>query len=221
MQDSNGSAFIHNFLPGKLRFTVLVLHGQGGDENDLLPVARALAPGASFLSPRGKAEEKGAARFFARVSQDVFDETEVRTRTAELAEWVSEAAARYKLDATKIYALGFSNGASIAASTMLLHPGVLAGGLLLRPRTIVEPPVLPDLKGAPVLVIAGAQDTRMPPGAGEHLARLLGRAGAAVEMGMLDAEHDLTPEDFSAGKAWFTRVFGMGLPTSTGNSSRF
>src|SRR3954468_19913635 len=102
-------SFVHNFLPGKLSSTVLVLHGQGGDENDLLPVARALAPGAAFLSPRGKALENGAARFFARVSPDVFDETEVRGRTAELAEWVAAAIAQYGLDATKVYALGFSN----------------------------------------------------------------------------------------------------------------
>ena len=198
--------FIHNFVPGKLPFTVLVLHGQGGDENDLLPIARALAPGAAFLSPRGKAMEAGMARFFARVSPDVFDETEVRTRTAELAEWIGAAVAEYKLDATKVFAFGFSNGASIAASTMLLHPGVLAGALLLRPRTIVEPAELPDLRGAPVLVIAGQKDEKMPQGAGEHLARLLGRAGASVEMAMSDAGHDLTPQDFAAGKIWFGRV---------------
>ena len=206
MSDPKTSAFIHNFLPGTLLSTVLVLHGQGGDENDLLPVARALAPGAAFLSPRGKALERNEIRFFARASRDVFDETEVRTRTAELAEWVSAAVAQHSLDATKVYALGFSNGASIAASTMLLHPGVLAGGLLLRPRTIVEPAELPDLKGAPVLVIAGQQDQKMPTGASEHLARLLGRAGAGVEMAMLDAGHELTPQDFSVGKSWFTKV---------------
>src|SRR5580704_13159508 len=136
--------FIHNFVPGKLSSTVLVLHGQGGDENDLLPIARALAPGAAFLSPRGKAVEAGMARFFTRVSPDVFDEAEVRGRTAELADWVRAAVAHYKVDATKVYALGFSNGASIAASLMLLHPGVLAGGLLLRPRTIIEPAEFPD-----------------------------------------------------------------------------
>src|ERR1700691_5807675 len=153
MSDSMPSAFIHNFLPGQLSSTVLVLHGHGGDENDLLPVARALAPGAAFLSPRGNAREGRAARFFARVAPHVFDETEVRTRTAELADWIVAAVKHYGLDAAKVYALGFSNGASIAASTMLLHPGVLAGGLLLRPRTIVEPPELPDLYGAPVLVI--------------------------------------------------------------------
>jgi phospholipase/carboxylesterase len=205
-QPSVMSTFIHNFVPGKLRSTVLVLHGQGGDENDLLPIARALAPGATFLSPRGKAVEAGMARFFARVSPDVFDEAEVRARTAELADWVGAAVAQYKLDAAKVFALGFSNGASIAASTMLLHPGVLAGGLLLRPRTIVEPAELPDLKGAPVLVIAGQKDEKMPQGAGEYLARLLGKAGAAVEMAMADAGHDLTPQDFAAGKAWFGGV---------------
>jgi phospholipase/carboxylesterase len=203
---SDSSAFVHRFLPGRQPSAVLVLHGQGGDENDLLPVARALAPGAAFLSPRGKASENGETRFFARVSRDVFDETEVRTRTAELAEWVSAAVAHYKLDAAKVFALGFSNGASIAASTMLLRAGVLAGGLLLRPRTIVEPAGLPDLNGSPVLVIAGQHDDKMPQGASEHLARLLGRAGAAVEMAMLDCGHELTPQDFSLGKSWFEKI---------------
>jgi predicted esterase len=201
-------SFIHTFVPGTTSSTILVLHGQGGDENDLIPVARALAPGAAFLSPRGKALEGNEARFFARVSRDVFDETEVRTRTAELADWVSASVAQLGLDAKRVYALGFSNGASIAASVMLLHPGVLAGGLLLRPRTIVEPAQLPDVNGAPMLVIAGSRDEKMPEGSSEHLARLLGRAGAAVEMAMLDTGHGLTPQDFSLGKSWFTKVLG-------------
>lgn len=185
---------------------MLVLHGQGGDENDLLPVARALAPGAALLSPRGQALEAGATRFFARVSRDVFDENEVRSRTAELAQWVAAAVAHYAVDAGKVYALGYSNGASIAAAAMLLHPGVIAGGVLLRPRTIIEPAQMPDLKDARVLVIAGDKDEKMPAGASEHLARLLGRAGAAVDMAMLDAEHGLTPQDFSIGKSWFSEV---------------
>ena len=146
------------------------------------------------------------ARFFARVSPDVFDEAEVRSRTAELAEWIGAAVAEYKLDASKVFALGFSNGASIAASVMLLHPGVLAGALLWRPRTIVEPAPLPDLKGAPVLVLSGLRDEKMPQGSGESLARLLGKAGASVEMGMVDAGHDLTPQDFGAGKTWLGKV---------------
>jgi predicted esterase len=201
-------SFIHNFIPGTKSATVLVLHGQGGDENDLLPVARALAPGAAFLSPRGKADENGAARFFARVSRDEFDETEVRFRSRELAEWIAESVEKYSLDASKIYAMGFSNGASIAASVMLLHPGTIAGGLLLRPRSIVAPAELPDLRDAPVMLIAGQLDDRMPPGAGEDLARLLGRAGAAVDLGIVNAGHELTPHDFAAGKGWFTTILG-------------
>ncbi len=161
------------------------------------------------MSPRGKALEGGAARFFARVSPNVFDPAEVRARTTELADWVGAAAAHYGLDATKIYALGFSNGASIAGSVMLLHPGVLAGALLLRPRSVLENADSPDLRGAPVLVIAGQTDDKMPAGAGEQLARQLGRAGAAVEMAMLDAGHELTPLDFSLGKSWFTKVLGQ------------
>jgi len=206
MPNPDPFAFIHKFVPGKSPYTVLVLHGQGGDENDLIPVANALAPGASFLSPRGQAMENGQARFFARVSPDVFDETEVRTRTASLAEWTSAAVQHYNLDATKVFALGFSNGASIAATAMLLHPGTIAGGVLLRPRTIIELPTLPDLNGAPALVIAGARDEKMPAGSSEHLARMLGRAGAAVEMAMLDTEHGLTPQDFSLGQQWFSKV---------------
>ena len=206
MPNPDPFAFTHKFVPGRSPYTVLVLHGQGGDENDLIPVANALAPGASFLSPRGQALENGQARFFARVSRDVFDETEVRIRTASLADWIAAAARHYNLDATKLFALGFSNGSSIAATAMLLHPGSIAGAVLLRPRTIIEPAALPDLNGAPVLVVAGARDEKMPPGSSEHLARMLGRAGAAVEMAMLDAEHGLTPQDFYLGKQWFSKV---------------
>jgi predicted esterase len=202
------SAFIHRFLPGTTKSTVLVLHGAGGDENDLLPVARSLAPGAAFLSPRGKAREGGAARFFARVSPDVFDENEILSRTAELEAWVRAAVEKYGLDASRVFAMGFSNGASIAGTMMLLHPGTLAGALLLRPRSVLEPAKFPELNGAPVLVIAGERDEKSPASAAERLARQLGRAGAAVEMAMLDAEHGLTPQDFSLGKSWFQKVLG-------------
>ena len=208
MSDSKVSDFTHKFAPGHLPATVLVLHGHGGDENDLIPVARALAPGAALLSARGKAMENGMRRFFSRVSDNVFDESEVRARAAELAEWASVAVTHYGRDAGRVYALGFSNGANIAAAMMLLHPRVLAGGILLRPRAVFEPKEFPDLNGAPVLVIAGQTDTRMPAGASEYLARLLGRAGAAVDMAMLDAGHELTPQDFSIGQEWFKKVLG-------------
>ncbi len=164
--------------------------------------------GGCVLSPRGAGLLKRGWLFFLRGCRQMFSMRRKFVRAP--LHWRSgfgAAVAEYKLDASKVFALGgFSNGASIAASVMLLHPGVLAGALLLRPRTIVEPSPLPDLKGAPVLVLSGLKDEKMPQGSGEHLARLLGRAGAAVEMGMVDAGHDLTPSDFGAGKSWFGRV---------------
>src|SRR5882757_915112 len=138
--------FIHQFLPGRLPVTVLLLHGTGGDENDLVPVGRALAPGAAILSPRGRVLEMGAPRFFKRIAAGVFDETEVRQRAAELAEWIGWAVEKYGIDASRLYAMGYSNGANIAAAMMLLHPGVIAGGVLLRPMVVIRPEPLPDLQ---------------------------------------------------------------------------
>jgi predicted esterase len=198
--------FIHQFVPGKLPFTVLLLHGTGGDENDLLPVGRGLAPGAALLSPRGKVEEHGALRFFARSAPGVFDENEIRQRAAELAEWIGLAVKQYSLDAARLYALGYSNGANIAMAVMLLHPGVIAGGALLRPMKVIEPEPLPDLNGAPILIVAGKNDMMMPPREAEGLARLLTGAGAAVDFAMQDAGHDLTPQDFALGKRWFAQL---------------
>ncbi|HWE49707.1 MAG TPA: alpha/beta hydrolase [Bryobacteraceae bacterium] len=187
--------FVHKFLPGRLPVTLLVLHGTGGDENDLVPVGRALAPGASILSPRGKVMENGAPRFFARIAPGVFDPKEVALRAGELAEWVGQ------FDGP-IYALGYSNGANIAAAMMLLHPGAIAGAALLRPMVVIRPETLPDLKGAPVLISGGNDD---PQGA-EDLGLLLSSAGAYVDIAIQNAAHDLTPADFSLGKQWFARL---------------
>ncbi len=199
--------FIHQFVPGRLPVTVLLLHGTGGDENDLLPVGRALAPGAALLSPRGKVAEQGANRFFARKAPGVFDENEIRRRAEEMVEWIAVAVKQYSLDPAKVYALGYSNGANIAMAVMLLHPGVIAGAVLLRPMKIIEPAPLPELGGAPVLIVAGKSDMLMPPREAEALTRLLTNAGAAVDFAMQDAGHDLTPQDFALGKKWFTQLF--------------
>ena len=141
--------FVHKFVPGRLPATVLLLHGSGGDENDLLPVARALVPGAAFLSPRGKVLDQGLRRFF------LLDRSDVRERTAELAEWIGEAVRQYQIDPARLYALGYSNGANIAAVLMLLHPGSIAGACLFRSRAMVDPATLPSLEGVPVLISAG------------------------------------------------------------------
>jgi predicted esterase len=194
--------FIHKFVPGRLPVTVLLLHGSGGDENDLLPVARAIAPGAAFLSPRGRVMDRGLLRFFA------LDKSDVKERAAELAEWVAEAVAKYEVDRTRLFALGYSNGANMAAALMLLHPGTIAGACLLRARTAVEPEVLPVLAGAPVLISAGQHDELIPPAGAQELAELLTHAGARVDLAVQNAGHELTPADFSLAKQWFGRVMG-------------
>ncbi|MGD1070410.1 MAG: alpha/beta hydrolase [Bryobacteraceae bacterium] len=168
------------FVPGSLPVTVLLLHETGGDENDLLPVGRALVPGAALLSPRLSG-----------------------THAEDLAQWIGATAQQYGLDPAKIYALGYSSGADLAIATMLFQPGVIAGGLLLRPTRVVAPEPLPNLKGAPILIVAGKSDTAISPSDAEALARLLTQAGAAVDFALNDASHDLTPQDFGLGKKWF------------------
>lgn len=195
------SEFIHKFVPGKLPATVLLLHGSGGDENDLLPVARALAPGAALLSPRGKVVDQGMVRFFK------VDRSDVKERAAELAEWIGAAAKEYGFDPARLYALGYSNGANIAAALMLLHPGAIAGACLLRTRAAAQPDAPPDLAGAPVLISAGQHDELIPSSEAEALAELLTQAGARVDLAIQNAGHDLTPADFSLAKQWFAKVF--------------
>src|SRR5271154_5800876 len=125
--------FIHQFIAGTAPCTVLLLHGTGGDETDLVPIGKSLAPGANLLSPRGRVLENGAPRFFRRLSHGVFDVEDVKLRAAELAEFIADSSVKYHFDAARVYVLGYSNGANIAQALMLLHPGVLAGGGLLRP----------------------------------------------------------------------------------------
>jgi predicted esterase len=192
--------FIHRFIPGKSPMAVLLLHGSGGDENDLLPVARAVAPGAALLSPRGMVVDQGLVRFFK------LDASDARERAAEVAEWIAATARQYQLDTARLYALGYSNGANMAAALMLLHPGAIAGACLLRTRAMVQPEALPALAGAPVLISAGQHDHLIPPEQGEALAELLTKAGARVDLAIQNAGHELTPADFSLAKQWFSRL---------------
>jgi phospholipase/carboxylesterase len=196
------SAFVHKFVPGRLPVTVLLLHGSGGDENDLFPVAGALVPGVAFLSPRGKVVDQGMTRFFA------VDRHDVKERATELAEWLNEAVKQNQINPARFYALGYSNGANIAAALMLLHPGAIAGACLLRARAVCVPETLPQLNGAPVLISAGQTDHLITPEGAEALARLLTGAGARVDLAIQNAGHDLTPADFSLAKQWFAKVTG-------------
>ena len=196
--------FVHRFLPGSPTSpVVLLLHGTGGDESDLLPLGETLLPGAARLSPRGKVLENGMPRFFRRLAEGVFDLDDLRQRTHELADFVVAADRAYGLGGRKPIAVGFSNGANIAASMLLLRPGTLGGALLIRPMVPFVPETLPDLSGLHVQIHAGQVDQLIPPPQSEALAKLLADAGADVKLRWISGGHALTREDVEAGREWF------------------
>ena len=197
--------FIHVFEPGNdpVRRPLLLLHGTGGDERDLLSLGRTVAPGANLLSPRGKVLEGTAPRFFRRLAEGVFDEADLRRRTDELAEFVSQARERYGLPAP--IALGFSNGANIAAALLLQRPEILAGAALLRAMVPFAEPPRADLTGKPVLILSGALDPIVPKADVEMLARQLGESGAVVEHRSLPAGHGLGQADIGLLGDWLAR----------------
>ena len=188
-------SFIHRFEPGAdpNRPPLLLLHGTGGDESDLLPLGRAAAPGAALLSPRGRVLENGMPRFFRRFAEGVFDEADVIERAGELARFVMEARKAYGLAAPM--ALGYSNGANIAAAILLLHPEALAGAVLLRPMTPLSAPPPVDLAGKPVLLVSGAMDAIAPAETVAPLVERLQAAGARVRHETLPTGHGLTAGD--------------------------
>jgi phospholipase/carboxylesterase len=199
-------AYIHRFEPGSAPTLppVLLLHGTGGDENDLLPLGREIAPGAALLSPRGNVLENGMPRFFRRFREGLFDEDDVRRRADELARFVAEARGAYGIGAP--VALGYSNGANIAAAVLLTHPKTLAGAILLRVTTPLAEPPRPDLSGVPVLILSGLNDPVIPRSGAEKLALALAGAGARVERVELPAGHGLTQADVDRAKAFFARA---------------
>lgn len=197
--------FIYRYTPAPGRgpaCTLLLLHGTGGDEGSLLPLGPTLDPSAALLSPRGKVLENGMPRFFRRFAEGVFDLEDLRVRTAELAAFVEAATARHGLAADRILAVGYSNGANIAASLLLLRPGLLAGALLLRPMVPLVPEAPPDLRGVPVFIAAGRADAMVPPGESERLAALLGGYSAEVTLRWHDGGHGLAREEIAAAAVW-------------------
>lgn len=199
------TGFSHVFEPGAdpARKPLLLLHGTGGDERDLLALGRAVAPGASLLSPRGKVLEGSAPRFFRRLAEGVFDEADLSRRTHELADFIGEARARYGLPAP--IAVGFSNGANIAASLLLLRPEALAGAALLRAMPPFRDPPAADLAGKPVLMLSGLLDPIIPAAEAEGLAALLAENGAVVEQRNLPTGHGLSQTDIGLLKDWLAR----------------
>ncbi len=199
---SNDLAFIHRFEPGNRLEAppLLLLHGTGGDENDLVQLGATVSPGSALLSPRGKVLEHGMPRFFRRLAEGVFDEDDVRRRANELADFVAAARKRYGIAAP--VALGYSNGANIAAAMMLLRPDVLAGAILLRAMVPLAQPPAADLAGKPVLIVSGQRDPIIPASNSAKLAALLTEAGADVQHDVLPVGHELSQSDLRIGQEW-------------------
>jgi phospholipase/carboxylesterase len=197
--------FVHRLVPGAdaARAPLLLLHGTGGDEHDLVPLAERIAPGRTVLSPRGKVSEQGLTRFFRRFADGTWDLPDYKARTVELAEFIRRAVAAYGL--RKPVALGYSNGANIAWGLLLLEPGLLAGAILLRAMLPFDPRPLPNLTGVPVLLIAGTHDELIPVERAGLLAALLGEAGADVTYEVLRAGHGLTDTDLTLVSEWLSR----------------
>ena len=198
------STYHHLFEPGRdpLAPPLLLLHGTGGDERDLLPLARQLAPGSALLSPRGDVLERGAPRFFRRFAEGVFDLADVERRTHALADFIAAAAKHYAFDASRLTALGFSNGANIAASLLLLRPESLAAAALLRPMVVLEPATVPSLAGKRVLISSGEFDPIVPPDHPARLAAQFRAAGADVQLVTHAASHGLVPGDLAAAQTF-------------------
>jgi phospholipase/carboxylesterase len=196
--------FDYRFVParGSARAPLLLLHGTGGNESDLLPLGEALAPGAALLSPRGKVLENGMPRFFRRFAEGVFDERDVEARARELADFVEAARDVHRLGEIRPVAVGYSNGANIAGALLLLRPETLSGAILFRAMVPLEPGTPADLHGVPVFLGAGRRDPIASLEQTRLLGALLGRAGAGVSIHWADAGHELTPGDVDAAKRW-------------------
>jgi phospholipase/carboxylesterase/glyoxalase family protein len=198
------STYTHRFLPpqGDDARTLLLLHGTGGDENDLIQLGQMLAPDAALLSPRGTVLEHGAARFFKRLAEGVFDLDDLRARTKDLVAFVGAAAEKYGFDATKLVAVGFSNGANIATSVLLTSPDTLSAAVLFRPMVPFVPEERVPLTGKRIFIGAGEDDPIVPRDHPYRLAELLQLCGADVKTEWQPGGHSLTRADVSKAYEW-------------------
>lgn len=197
--------FIYRFVPAAApaRKPLLLLHGTGGDENDLIPLGERLAPGAALLAPRGKVLEQGMPRYFRRLDEGVFDRADLAKRTDELVQFVDRMRMEHRLPPP--IAIGYSNGANIAWSMLFRRPELFAGAILMRAMMPFDPRPLPDLAGKPVLILTGAQDPIVPEDQAGLLAAYLGEAGADVAYEVVPAGHGLTGYDLKLAGAWLAR----------------
>ena len=196
--------FIHRFIPAapNVGRVLLLLHGTGGNENDMIPLGRDLDPSAGLLSLRGNVLENGMPRFFRRFAEGVFDEEDVARRANELADFVSNAATQYNFDPRQLTAVGYSNGANIAAAALLLRPGAFLSAVLLRAMVPLTPATLPKLAGVRALICSGDRDAIIPLENAKRLAALLRDGGAEVTHRVEKAGHQLVFDELAAAKEW-------------------
>ena len=192
----------HEFVPGTSGRTLLLLHGTGGDERDLLPLGRMLAPEDALLSPRGKVLEHGMPRFFRRLAEGVLDVPDLLAKSHDMAGFVQAAAKEHGFDPARVVAVGYSNGANLAASVLLQRPEALAGAVLLRAMVPYEPERAPDLAGKRVLLLAGRRDPYSGGAATERLAGIFRGAGAQVDVRVAEAGHEMAQADVAAAREW-------------------
>lgn len=201
--------FVHKYVPPSAgsQLTLLLLHGTGGNEGDLLQLGRSLSPKAALLSPRGRVLENGMPRFFRRLGEGIFDINDLTEQTHALARFIEDSSKKYGFKPERVVAAGYSNGANIAGSTLILHPESLAGAVLFRPMVPFMPDVLPHLSGKPILILAGAADALVSKEETGRLSGLLGRAGADVTLHWEEASHAITGDEMKVGREWLAAEF--------------
>lgn len=209
---NNGLDFIHRFISANSKakqsnLTLLLLHGTGGTEDDLIPLGKELASDASILSVRGKVLENGMPRFFRRLEEGVFDLEDLKMRTDELAEFILKSSSMYEFDPKKMIAVGYSNGANIGASILLKRPEVLAGAILFRAMVPFVPDVLPDLSTKSIILLEGLRDPIVSRREAESLMKLFTDARCDVTLKWQDSGHNLTQEDIVLAKKWIESNF--------------
>ena len=202
MKTRESHGFTHLIVEKKGPRSLLLLHGTGGDERDLLNLGGVLDPKAHLVSPRGNVREGEMARFFRRIRPGLFDEEDIRLRVEELGRFVSETAREHTLAPDALWGVGFSNGANMAAALLLLRPDLLAGAVLFRPMLPVEPEESVDLKGVAVYIAAGTRDEMIPAKGTEALIERLGAAGAEVTVTWAQAGHRFSSDEVEAARAW-------------------
>jgi predicted esterase len=204
-QSTNDLGFIHQFVPGAEGgdgVSLLLLHGTGGDESSLIPLAGSIAPGAAILSPRGRVLENGMPRFFRRLAEGVFDQDDLLVQTAALAQFIEAASRKYSIKPERIIAVGYSNGANVASSVMLTRPDLVRAAVLFRPMVPFVPQSSPNLRGVKALVSAARRDPIVNQPETGRLVEILQAAGAGVTVHWYKGGHELSEDDIDAAASW-------------------